>query len=124
MALSEKVDSSWTTQLFRELKSFAVVFSGALWPYIGGINRGMNFATAEINQAYLAIKLWLMVAKRSTEVQPSSIYYSVWNELWPPFESIIGILETEEQSSTSHVSFQYFDLGYWNLTSILSLDNG
>ncbi|EKM82662.1 hypothetical protein AGABI1DRAFT_104568 [Agaricus bisporus var. burnettii JB137-S8] len=107
-ALFEKRDNSWATKLFRELKSFAVVYLGAFWPYAGSTNRVLNFATADINQAYLAIKLWLMVAKRSTELQqPGHIYHSVWNELWPPFESMIGILETEEQSGISPIMTEF-----------------
>lgn len=69
-------------------------------------------ATAEINHAYLAIKSWLMVAKQSAEVLQlgGPAYHSVWNELWPPFEAIISVLETEAQSGVSPVSF--FDI-HW-----------
>lgn len=49
-----------------------------------------DLATANINHAYVAIKLWMMVACEIPEQEVEGVSITstpwVWNELWPPFE--------------------------------------
>ncbi|KAF7304918.1 hypothetical protein MKEN_01206100 [Mycena kentingensis (nom. inval.)] len=56
---------------------------------------GLDTATADINHAYIAIKLWLLLAQRkaaSEDATPATAFM-VWNELWPPLEGMVGALE-------------------------------
>ncbi len=105
-ALSSNSDSSWSTQLFKQLKTFSSVYSNLLWPYTRSTGTVPDSATADINHAYVAMKLWLMIARQSEEGQRlgEPVYNSVWNELWPPFEGIVGVLEAEAQNGVSPVS--------------------
>lgn len=107
-ALSDNADGFWVTQLFKQLKSFSAMYFNALWPYIKSAGPVPDSATADLNQAYLAIKLWLVIAKHSEEARRvgEPVYNAVWNELWPPFEGIVHVLEAEAQSGVSPVSFQ------------------
>ncbi|KXN89237.1 Protein kinase C delta type [Leucoagaricus sp. SymC.cos] len=105
VALSEKSETFWVTQLFKQLKAFSRTYFNALWPYIKPVGPVSDSATADINQAYLAIKLWSLIAKRSdiSHRTGGSVYESVWNELWPPFESIVNVLEEEVQNGVSPI---------------------
>lgn len=107
-ALSSNADSSWATQLFKQLRAFSVVYSNSLWPYMRLTGPVPDSATPDINHAYIATKLWLMVAKQSEEARRlgEPVYSSVWNELWPPFESIVSVLEAEAETGASPVSWQ------------------
>ena len=62
-----------------------------------------------INQADVAIKLWLMLVRKLTPVARESqcvILFGVWNKLWPSFEAIINVLELEAQNGVLSVSSQ------------------
>lgn len=64
---------------------------------------------ADINRAYIAIKLWLLVihnfdvvaaegmGEESREIEfergSDSFARMIWNELWPPFERIVTLFE-------------------------------
>ncbi|KAF9454513.1 hypothetical protein P691DRAFT_770412 [Macrolepiota fuliginosa MF-IS2] len=104
-ALSDNANNFWVTQLFKQLKSFSTMYFSALWPYMKSPGSVPDSATADINQAYLAIKLWLVIARQSEEAHQVGelVYSSVWNELWPPFESIVNVLETEAQTGVSPI---------------------
>lgn len=112
-ALADGADGSWAIQLFKQLKAFSVTYFNALSSYTKPSGLVLDMALADINQADVAIKLWLVLAKKfenSCQFR-ESVYDTVWNELWPPFEAIIDVLEMETQDSVSSVSYQIS--GFW-----------
>lgn len=92
--------------LFAQLPVFSIAHFSSLRVYIQSGTRIQESATTDINHAYISIKLWLMLAQR--EATATSIgtitALAVWNELWPPFESLMNILEAEAQVGTISVS--------------------
>lgn len=73
---------------------------------------------AEINRAYVAIKLWLLVIQTSDTVQgdardveinfdkeSDNFAKLIWNELWPPFERIVTSFEADAINGNAPVSF-------------------
>jgi hypothetical protein len=108
-ALSDKADTFWATQLFKQLEAFSVTHLHTLSPYIRAAGPVSDSASADINQGYVGIKLWLMLAKRCEEAGQTGepAYDAVWNELWPPIESIVNILEAEAQNGISPVSSDF-----------------
>lgn len=65
----------------------------------------LESATSDINHAYIAIKLWLLLAQRKSQTDNggNATALMVWNELWPPFEAMIGVLEVDFQLGMSMV---------------------
>lgn len=112
-ALSDKADTIWPTQLFKQLKAFSATHFNALSPYIYPAGPVSDLASADFNQGYVGIRLWLMLAKRSEDARriEEPVYDSVWNELWPPFEGIVNVLEAEAQNGVSPVSSETFPGG-------------
>jgi hypothetical protein len=63
----------------------------------------------DINHAFIAIKLWLMLAQIVSRSDNSDRgddggdqwALFVWNELWPPFENLLNILEGEAHTNSS-----------------------
>jgi hypothetical protein len=70
-------------------------------------------AVTDINHAYIAIKLWLLLAQAKASAGDGGTVYSltVWNELWPPFERLVNMLESEIQSGTPSVRITNCSLG-------------
>jgi hypothetical protein len=73
--------------------------------------------TTDINHAYIAIKLWILLARRSSlaesqidTVTPGPLRIgnvaeiAVWNELWPVFEGLVDRFETDPQTGNLSVS--------------------
>ncbi|KAG6900874.1 hypothetical protein C0993_009992 [Termitomyces sp. T159_Od127] len=55
-------------------------------------------ALIDLNYAYIAIKLWILLAFKVTEsscVAKDFQTWAVWNELWPPFEGLIDQFELD-----------------------------
>ncbi|KAJ7172446.1 hypothetical protein C8R46DRAFT_1161868 [Mycena filopes] len=82
--------------MFDLLSAFSAAHHAVLRAYT---QAALNVAdsTTDINHAYVAIKLWLLLAQRKETLTA----LMVWNELWPPFEAMIGILETDFQLGMS-----------------------
>jgi len=112
-ALADGADESWAIQLFKQLKAFSVTYFNVLSSYVKSGGPVLDTASADINQADVAIKLWLALARKfeNSCQQREPVYDTVWNELWPPFEAIINVLEMEAQDGVSSVSSQ--KSGYW-----------
>lgn len=64
-------------------------------------------ADVDISRAYVATKLWLLLARQATSSddddfntgeyvdRESATVTLIWNELWPPMESVVSNLEQE-----------------------------
>lgn len=64
-------------------------------------------AITDINHAYISIKVWLIIAQMKASRDGSGCSTEaliVWNELWPPFESLIQFFEAEFRMGLSPVS--------------------
>jgi hypothetical protein len=68
-------------------------------------NSTSELATTDFNHGFIAIKIWLMLALKTstTEGLGDGPILRVWNELWPMFDSIMGSLETEVHVGLSSV---------------------
>jgi hypothetical protein len=64
-----------------------------------------DIGAADINRAYVSIKLWLLLVHMFESVQAGVVVEGgmvhensakmIWNELWPPFETIVLYLEND-----------------------------
>jgi hypothetical protein len=113
-ALSETADT-WGVILFQHFHAFCFAYSSSIRPYVqsGTI---LESAAADINHAYAAIKLWLLLAQKiehqvnygfphaesATNINLATLW--VWNELWPHFESLVNVLEVDAQDGNVSVS--------------------
>ncbi|KAJ7109404.1 hypothetical protein C8R44DRAFT_286771 [Mycena epipterygia] len=86
--------------MFDLLSAFSTTHHGVLGAYT---QSAVSPATTDINQAYIAIKLWLLLAQKKSSADDlgNATALMVWNELWPPFEAMISILETDFQLGMS-----------------------
>lgn len=68
-------------------------------------NLSSDSAASDINQAYIAAKVWLMLAQRVSNLtgMGDGPMLRVWNDVWPVFESIIDGLEVEARAGLSSV---------------------
>ncbi|CAK5277405.1 unnamed protein product [Mycena citricolor] len=77
--------------VFGMFSAFSTLHNSTLRAY-STLATNVDEATTDINHAYIALKLWLLlIHKTSAESNASALM--VWNELWPPFERLIGVLE-------------------------------
>jgi hypothetical protein len=91
--------------MFDLLSAFSLIHHTVLRAYTQTAVNAADSATTDINHAYIAIKLWLLLAQRKsvTDNGGNATALMVWNELWPPFEAMIGILEADVQLGLSMV---------------------
>lgn len=94
-----------TTPMFDLLSAFSAIHHAVLRAYTQSAINPVESATTDINHAYIAIKLWLLLAQRKCLAGNggNATPLMVWNELWPPFEAMIGVLETDFQLGMSMV---------------------
>lgn len=108
LAFSALLDpsESWISIMYAQLPTFSVAHHAVLRAYVQDGLSLPESAITDINHTYIAIKLWLMLAhKKSARDNSGNVTaISVWNELWPPFESLVNLLETEVQAGNSMVS--------------------
>ncbi len=97
---------NWITLMYMQLPTFSSAYQATLRGYLQAGTSPPESAITDINHAYVAIKLWLMLAqKRAVKEDEGSISaFMVWNELWPPFESLVNVFEAEVQVGLSMVS--------------------
>lgn len=88
--------------MFDLLSAFSTTHHGVLGAYT---QSAVSPATTDVNHAYIAIKLWLLLAQKKSSADDlgNATALMVWNELWPPFEAMISILETDFQLGMSMV---------------------
>ncbi|KAK0197058.1 hypothetical protein F5146DRAFT_1099379 [Armillaria mellea] len=94
---------NWITLVYMQLPTFSAAYQATLRGYLQAGTSPPDSAITDINHAYVAIKLWLMLAqKRAAKEEEGSISaFAVWNELWPPFESLVNVFEAEVQVGLS-----------------------
>ncbi|KAJ2931375.1 hypothetical protein H1R20_g5743, partial [Candolleomyces eurysporus] len=101
-ALQEEPSRKWVLILYQHFMSFSYTYLAAMRTYAQS-NLSSESAASDINQAYVATKLWLMLAQRVSNMTGAGDgpMLRVWNELWPVFESIIDGLEVEARAGLS-----------------------
>jgi len=91
--------------MFDLLSAFSATHHAVLRAYTQSALNPAESATTDINHAYIAIKLWLLLAQRKSYGPTSNAGNApalmVWNELWPPFEAMVEVLETDFQLGMS-----------------------
>ncbi|KIY43409.1 hypothetical protein FISHEDRAFT_10379, partial [Fistulina hepatica ATCC 64428] len=94
---------SYITLLFAHLSSFAMIHHATLRVYLQAGTNPSDAAITDINHAYVAIKLWIMLAMKKSvrEETGNEVAMMVWNELWPPFENVVRVFEAQVQSGLS-----------------------
>jgi len=104
--------------LFDHFQSFAFVYYRVLAVYQNfNYDGSQEVVHAEISRAYASIKLWLLLCRKATAIQEISVLQTsvnaldkegaltrrIWNELWPPFESVLVAIESDPQAE-SHLA--------------------
>ncbi|KAH7871820.1 uncharacterized protein C8R40DRAFT_1256268 [Lentinula edodes] len=90
--------------IFSHLATFSLVHHAALRPYTTRPGAQIpESAITDINHAYIAIKVWLIVAqiKAARDGAGSTDALIVWNELYSVFESLIHFFEAEFRAGLS-----------------------
>ncbi|KAF9075268.1 hypothetical protein BDP27DRAFT_1315801 [Rhodocollybia butyracea] len=90
--------------IFSHLAAFSNVHHAALRPYITRAGAHVpESAITDINHAYIAIKVWLIVAqkKASKDGSGSTEALIIWNELYSIFETLVQFFETEFSAGLS-----------------------
>jgi len=132
------------------LPSFAVSFATSLRPLsIISIHAPPETYSLELNQAFTAIKLWLLLCRKMQDVgttlssddrtalgarddgseEESRTERRIWNELWPPFERIlvtsmsdIGGQESTPLNLAIWTSFAEIVIFIYQIRSPIALD--
>lgn len=94
--------------LFSHLSSFSYAYHAVLRPYAqpGPNPNTVEPSTADVNHTFIGMKLWIMLAQKAAVANNAGDLnpFSVWNELWPPFEGLIDVFELEVRAGQSLVS--------------------
>lgn len=103
LILAVLLEGKQMAPMFDLLAAFSTTHHAVLRAYTQSAISPSESATTDINHAYIAIKLWLLLAQRisPTDTGGNATALMVWNELWPPFEAMIGILEADFQMGMS-----------------------
>ncbi|KAH0583846.1 hypothetical protein H2248_009444 [Termitomyces sp. 'cryptogamus'] len=100
-ALLEQKEN-WHTALFAQLSTFSYAYHGSIRTYSQGIATSSESAVIDLNYAYIAIKLWILLAYKVSgtgDIVKDSQTLAVWNELWPPFEGFLDQFELDSSGA-------------------------
>ena len=93
-------EERWLAMMYTQLNIFSATYQSLLRTY-AYLDHPPETATTDVNHAYIAIKFWLLLThkKARRDGAGNEMEMGVWNELWPPFEAMVGLLGTESQPS-------------------------
>lgn len=102
---------SLTSLLCRQFSTFTLVYCTSLNAHrqIAMDVDSQDVAHEELNSAYVSIKLWFLLSRkadaRSTEMSRKEDLTDnmIWNELWPPFESVVFALRPDAKTGSLSV---------------------
>lgn len=78
--------------------------------------RNPETATADLNYAFTAFKLWLLIATQVTHLnsnatgEPTNAHSKValvWNEMYPLFQGVVQTYQAEIQQGSPSVSYSF-----------------
>ncbi|KAF9533011.1 hypothetical protein CPB83DRAFT_806739 [Crepidotus variabilis] len=96
VALQEEKDD-WLSLLHSHFNAFSHTFSSMMRSYSNSGISSPAAAATDVNQAHIAMKLWLMLANLRSWHGGETIIAAIWNELWASYESFLDVVETEAQ---------------------------
>ncbi|KAG6832128.1 hypothetical protein H0H87_002440 [Tephrocybe sp. NHM501043] len=117
IAALQEQQETWYTGLFAQLPSFSYAYHGSIRAYCQGSNNS-DSAVTDLNHAYIAVKLWVLLAYRisgSGDIIQDSQTFNVWNEMWPPFQELIDRFELDSGGGL------YLNAGTLVLSSVAEL---
>ncbi|KAG1756739.1 uncharacterized protein EDB91DRAFT_1332497 [Suillus paluster] len=83
--------------LLTQLNVFTPAYYKCLGPYVHEGITPSESAVADVEHAFIALKLWLLLAQmplvNSTRESPN--VKVIWNELWPPFEALVDLFKVD-----------------------------
>ncbi|KAL0946866.1 hypothetical protein HGRIS_013032 [Hohenbuehelia grisea] len=98
MAFAALSDQSgvWAKTVLDQVQTFSIVHHAALRSVVLS-NGPLDAARTDINYAYIAIKLWILLTKMVSKKEDVdwTTWLRVWNQLWFPFQSLLNLLEDE-----------------------------
>jgi len=119
-ALSHPMDA-WASILFAHFSTFSFAYNGSLRAFGNSGTSPPETAQADINHAFSAIKLWLLLALKrfrlkgvspSKEKDPTVLEDNedaatrmIWNELWPSFALLVDSFEPEARTSLAALTW-------------------
>ena len=102
--------------LFSQFSLFVRCFQLSLRHHMQLSLGSQDMGAADINRAYVSIKLWLMLVHMFESVQAGVVEGGmvnensakmIWNELWPSFETILLSLENDALNGSVSVKHAY-----------------
>ncbi|EAU88627.2 hypothetical protein CC1G_12019 [Coprinopsis cinerea okayama7 len=102
IAALQEPNRKWPAILFQHLSMFIHSYTATMRPYVQG-NLAPDIATTDLNHAYIAIKVWLMLAHQTSISARAgdACMIRVWNDLWPMFENVLNALEADARAGLS-----------------------
>lgn len=111
-------------------------YCSALRPLTTLTNSLFDSAPSDISHAYAAIKHWLLLAREKNQkmtpntedtivwvgvVEDEGIERRIWNQLWPPFETVLvaSLSSSQGEISVSHGLLVTYEMRYTNSACIL-----
>ncbi|OJA10550.1 hypothetical protein AZE42_03139 [Rhizopogon vesiculosus] len=96
--LSDSTTDTHAQVLISHLNVFASAYYKCLGTYVHGwMTTPSESAVADVEHAFIAIKLWLSLAQIPlvNPTQASLDVKAIWNELWPPLEVLVNLFKTD-----------------------------
>lgn len=103
--------AAWASILLAHFSTFSQVYNSSLRTFANPASNPPDTAQADINHAYNAIKLWILLALKKFRLQGVSFGREkdpavleddedaatrmIWNELWPAFALVVTFFESE-----------------------------
>ncbi|KAG2054622.1 hypothetical protein BDR06DRAFT_982221 [Suillus hirtellus] len=96
--LSESADTHIRV-LLPQLNAFTPAYYKCLGTYVLEGTTPSESAVADVEHAFIALKLWLLLAQMplANPTRESPSVKVIWNELWPPFEALNPVLTVSHQ---------------------------
>lgn len=94
--LSDTLERQHADLLLSHFDGFLLAYVKTLIPYVQG-QLLPETGTMDIEYAYLSIKSWLLLLHKLSDLtgDQGELTLKIWNELWPPFQSLLHILWQE-----------------------------
>ncbi|OAX44683.1 hypothetical protein K503DRAFT_196614 [Rhizopogon vinicolor AM-OR11-026] len=96
--LSDSTADTHAQVLISHLNVFASAYYKCLGTYVHGwMTTPSESAVADVEHAFIAIKLWLSLAQIPlvNPTRASLDVKAIWNELWPPLEVLVNLFKTD-----------------------------
>ncbi|KAG1827253.1 uncharacterized protein BJ212DRAFT_1256361 [Suillus subaureus] len=83
--------------LLPQLNVFTPAYYKCLGTYVLEGTTPSESAVADVEHAFIALKLWLLLAQMplANLTRESPSVKAIWNELWPPFEALVNLFKVD-----------------------------